>query len=99
MNIYTLPNVPGATETTEWTAFCHRKEPFIVIDHSTLRQGSLGGWLYARKWQFSVSFYTRSTGARGFNRGHERWFPTLAKAQAFAAKLAIEREINGHPPA
>lgn len=58
MDIYTLPQVPGATETQEWTSFCHQREPFLTIYYSKYRNTSR--WqMVERKRKFRVEFYTR----------------------------------------
>lgn len=89
MNVYTLPRTPGATEMSEWASFCHQREPFIVIDHSTLRL--TGRWTSVeRKRQFRVASFHGSR--HGLARGPERFFSTLAKAEAYAAQLSTERE-------
>jgi indole-3-glycerol phosphate synthase len=87
MNVYTLPRVPGATETTEWTAFCHSKEPFLVIDYNRFT----ADYRAERKRPFHVALYYRRSSARFISFiTDDHWFSTLAKAQAFAAEISKE---------
>ncbi len=88
--IYTMPRVPGATNTTSWSTFCHSKEPFIVINHDTLRNASR--WTYVeRKKPFEVIRYDK--GKYGLRRSPIGWFATLEKAEAAARKAAKEEKI------
>lgn len=93
MKIYTLPRTPGATETTEWTTFCHQREPFVVINHDKFRQKSR--WtIVDRKRCFSVTHFSRNR-RMGYMRGEPTWYATLEQAQAAAAKIVqMEREKN-----
>jgi hypothetical protein len=92
MKIYTLPRTPGATETQEWTTFCHSREPFVVIDHDNYR--STSRWQHVdRKRKFSVTRFSRNIRMGGYLRGTPAWYATLAQAEAAAAKIVqMERE-------
>jgi hypothetical protein len=64
---------------------CHSKEPFVMIDHSSVRHTSR--WASVeRKRPFCVRCYRRRAGFRSLY-STDYWFGTLAKAQAFAAKM------------
>ena len=53
MDVFTLARVPGATETVEWKAICHRKRPFVFINYSKHRDTSR--WVVTeRKRPFQV---------------------------------------------
>ena len=51
--VFILARTPGATDTVEWTAICHRKDPYIVINHEPRRDTSR--WVSVdRKHPFAV---------------------------------------------
>ena len=84
----TSMRVPGVLpeERIEWTSICHRKAPFLVIDHDTLRPTSRWQWV-ERKKPFSVTVYGTK---RHLHRINTTWYPTLAKAREGAARKAAE---------
>jgi hypothetical protein len=85
IKIYVLPRVPGAENTSEWTSFCHSKEPFIVIDYDTLR--SISRWdCVPRVRKFNVAKYNKSR--HGLYRQNIGYYSTLESAQKAANSWA-----------
>jgi len=85
LSIYTLPRVPGATETREWVTFCHSRDPFVVIGYETLR--STSRWnAVERKKKFCVSLYRRNR--HGTLYHYDERYYTLERAQREAARIA-----------
>ena len=89
LNIYTLPRVPGATNTTEWTTFCHQRTDFVVISHETSRPTSR--WTGVdRVRKFRVTLYGHNKRFGSLFSSMESFHTTLALAEKQARKIATE---------
>jgi hypothetical protein len=85
--IYVYPRTPGATDTTEWTTFCHKHKTFILIRHCPTRNTSR--WNHVeRKRKFCVIQYF--SGHVGLQESMVSYHLTLEHARRAAAKLAKE---------
>jgi hypothetical protein len=82
--VYVLARTPGATDTVEWTAICHRREAMVYISHEVSYTKSR--WRSeTRRRPFAVYY---CSGGRVSSGMAWSYHASLAAAEKAARKIA-----------